>query len=153
MAASLPTVRPCTDDKGADKDEDGSAKGEAWVRGEIRSLRLTRDTLTTERQSLDVLVNKVRSLFTNFFSNLHWRHELFVDDEQLVLSPLQGKVLTSDEEKRLIELDEAIEAVDAAIEYKNGVICSKDPNAIFINEAVRFHRREAVSLSPLLYFC
>lgn len=29
------------------------------------------------------------------------------------------------EERRLLELDEAIEAVDAAIEYKNEVICGR----------------------------
>lgn len=29
------------------------------------------------------------------------------------------------EERRMIELDEAIEAVDAAIEYKNELICSR----------------------------
>lgn len=31
----------------------------------------------------------------------------------------------SGEERRLLELDEAIEAVDAAIEYKNEVICGR----------------------------
>ena len=29
------------------------------------------------------------------------------------------------EERRMLELDEAVEAVDAAIEYKNEVICSR----------------------------
>lgn len=33
--------------------------------------------------------------------------------------------MSSGEERRLLELDEAIEAVDAAIEYKNEVICGR----------------------------
>jgi kinesin family protein 7 len=33
--------------------------------------------------------------------------------------------LDASEERRMLELDEAIEAVDAAIEYKNEVICSR----------------------------
>lgn len=33
--------------------------------------------------------------------------------------------MDSVEERRMLELDEAIEAVDAAIEYKNEVICSR----------------------------
>ena len=37
----------------------------------------------------------------------------------------QGRGLDTVEERRLLELDEAIEAVDAAIEYKNEVICSR----------------------------
>ncbi|XP_078703332.1 kinesin-like protein KIF27 [Branchiostoma floridae x Branchiostoma belcheri] len=37
----------------------------------------------------------------------------------------QGNVLDPKEERRLIELDEAIEALDAAIEYKNDLIASR----------------------------
>ncbi|XP_035668109.1 kinesin-like protein KIF27 isoform X2 [Branchiostoma floridae] len=37
----------------------------------------------------------------------------------------QGNVLDPQEERRLIELDEAIEALDAAIEYKNDLIASR----------------------------
>lgn len=33
--------------------------------------------------------------------------------------------MDASEERRMLELDEAIEAVDAAIEYKNEVICSR----------------------------
>ena len=33
--------------------------------------------------------------------------------------------MDASEESRMLELDEAIEAVDAAIEYKNEVICSR----------------------------
>merc|ERR1719394_176310 len=36
------------------------------------------------------------------------------------------KCLNSDEERRMIELDESVEAIDGAIEYKNDVICGKN---------------------------
>ncbi|CAG0919393.1 unnamed protein product [Notodromas monacha] len=76
-------------------------EGEESVRNEIRSLRVTRDSLTSERQTLD----------------------------------FRGKILTDSEEKRLIELDEAIEAVDTAIEYKNDVICSRGEPLPLVTEA------------------
>lgn len=38
---------------------------------------------------------------------------------------IKGQELDLSEERRMLELDEAIEAVDAAIEYKNEVICSR----------------------------
>ena len=41
------------------------------------------------------------------------------------MADLQGRELDSSEERRMLELDEAIEAVDAAIEYKNEMICSR----------------------------
>ncbi|KAG8229770.1 hypothetical protein J437_LFUL005851 [Ladona fulva] len=36
------------------------------------------------------------------------------------------KTLTSAEERKLLELDEALEAIDAAIEYKNELICGRE---------------------------
>lgn len=38
---------------------------------------------------------------------------------------LQGNVLSTIEERKLLEYDEAIEAIDAAIEFKNELICGR----------------------------
>ncbi|KAJ2950091.1 hypothetical protein O0L34_g11432 [Tuta absoluta] len=39
------------------------------------------------------------------------------------------KSLSDSEERKLLECEEAIEAIDTAIEYKNGLICGKSPSA------------------------
>ncbi|XP_063219474.1 kinesin-like protein costa isoform X2 [Bacillus rossius redtenbacheri] len=41
------------------------------------------------------------------------------------------KYLTSTEERKLLECDEAIEAIDAAIEYKNQLICGSNEHGLF----------------------
>ncbi len=65
------------------------------IRREIRNLRHTRDSLVVQRQELDERQHGGR------------------------------QELDAAEELRLLELDEAIEAVDAAIEFKNEVLCSR----------------------------
>ena len=37
----------------------------------------------------------------------------------------EQKSLTGKEERRMIELDESVEAIDGAIEYKNDMLCAK----------------------------
>ncbi|XP_042214220.1 kinesin-like protein KIF7 [Homarus americanus] len=69
---------------------------ESDLREEISHLRDARDSLMMRRQKLD--------------RRIHRSH---------------GRGVGSGEERRLLELDEAIEAVDAAIEYKNEVICGR----------------------------
>ncbi|KAK7065170.1 microtubule motor activity protein [Halocaridina rubra] len=69
---------------------------ESHLREEISHLRTARDSLMVRRQKLDRRIHKSR-----------------------------GKGVGTAEERRLLELDEAIEAVDAAIEYKNEVICGR----------------------------
>ena len=55
----------------------------------------------------------------------HTRDALVVQRQELDERQHRGRELSALEEHRLLELDEAIEAVDAAIEYKNEVICSR----------------------------
>lgn len=55
----------------------------------------------------------------------HTRDSLVQQRQELDERQHRGRELDSAEERRLLELDEAIEAVDAAIEYKNEVICSR----------------------------
>ncbi|XP_068249872.1 kinesin-like protein KIF27 [Palaemon carinicauda] len=69
---------------------------ESDLREEISHLRTARDSLMVRRQKLDRRIHRSR-----------------------------GRGVGTGEERRLLELDEAIEAVDAAIEYKNEVICGR----------------------------
>lgn len=55
--------------------------------------------------------------------------------------------LAANEERRMLELDEAIEAIDAAIEFKNEVMCSQVEEIRL--EASLF---ESPSVSTLTYF-
>lgn len=55
----------------------------------------------------------------------HTRDSLVQQRQELDERQHRGRDLDASEERRLLELDEAIEAVDAAIEYKNEVICSR----------------------------
>ncbi|MPC21903.1 Kinesin-like protein KIF7 [Portunus trituberculatus] len=87
-------------------EEEGQGEGEGEersvvrkeedIREEISHLRDARDSLMMHRQKLDRRIHKSG-----------------------------GRRVGSGEERRLLELDEAIEAVDAAIEYKNEVICGR----------------------------
>ena len=56
----------------------------------------------------------------------HTRDALVIQRQELDERQHRGRELEPEEEHRLLELDEAIEAVDAAIEYKNEVICSRN---------------------------
>ncbi|KAG0703942.1 Kinesin-like protein KIF7 [Chionoecetes opilio] len=76
--------------------EQGGERRESDIREEISHLRDARDSLMVHRQTLDKRIHKSG-----------------------------GRREGSGEERRLVELDEAIEAVDAAIEYKNEVICGR----------------------------
>ncbi|XP_069935745.1 kinesin-like protein KIF7 isoform X2 [Cherax quadricarinatus] len=93
----LQTSKPCSQ-SGASEDLKDSLieRRESDLREEISHLRDARDSLMMRRQKLD--------------RRLHKSH---------------GRGVGSGEERRLLELDEAIEAVDAAIEYKNEVICGR----------------------------
>ena len=52
--------------------------------------------------------------------------DLLVGERQKLDDKLhEQKSLSSSEERRMIELDESVEAVDGAIEYKNDIICGK----------------------------
>ncbi|EFX80055.1 hypothetical protein DAPPUDRAFT_319054 [Daphnia pulex] len=55
----------------------------------------------------------------------HTRDSLVQQRQELDERQHRGRDLDASEERRMLELDEAIEAVDAAIEYKNEVICSR----------------------------
>ncbi|KAK4327216.1 hypothetical protein Pmani_002302 [Petrolisthes manimaculis] len=78
-----------------DTEDDEGVKRESDLREEISHLRDARDSLMVRRQKLDTRIHR------------------------------SGVRVSSGEERRLLELDEAIEAVDAAIEYKNEVICGR----------------------------
>ena len=92
------------------------------TRKEIRKLRHTRDSLVQQRQELDERQHRVPNITPQFRYRKDW-FKIQLVYSQLIL--LQGRELDSAEERRLLELDEAIEAVDAAIEYKNEIICSR----------------------------
>lgn len=52
--------------------------------------------------------------------------DLLVGERQKLDDKLnEQKSLSSSEERRMIELDESVEAIDGAIEYKNDIICGK----------------------------
>ena len=52
--------------------------------------------------------------------------DIFVHERQLLDDKLEElKFLSPEEEKRMVELDESIEAVDAAIEYKNDILLER----------------------------
>ncbi|XP_071521390.1 kinesin-like protein kif7 [Panulirus ornatus] len=93
----LQISRP-SDEAGVSDEVTGSIieRRESDLREEISHLRDARDSLMMRRQKLDRRIHRSR-----------------------------GKGVGSGEERRLLELDEAIEAVDAAIEYKNEVICGR----------------------------
>ncbi|XP_076065680.1 kinesin-like protein costa isoform X2 [Oratosquilla oratoria] len=80
----------------SDWEADLNQRLESDLREEISHLRTARDSLMVKRQKLDRRIHRAR-----------------------------GRGVGSKEERRLLELDEAIEAVDAAIEYKNEVICGR----------------------------
>ncbi|XP_047490403.1 kinesin-like protein KIF7 [Penaeus chinensis] len=82
--------------KGSGNEEALTERRESDLREEISHLRDARDSLMVRRQKLN--------------RRIHKSH---------------GHGVGSGEERRLLELDEAIEAVDAAIEYKNEVICGR----------------------------
>ncbi|XP_050696395.1 kinesin-like protein KIF27 isoform X2 [Eriocheir sinensis] len=88
---------------------DGGERRESDIREEISHLRDARDSLMMHRQKLDRRIHKSG-----------------------------GRRVGSGEERRLLELDEAIEAVDAAIEYKNEVICGRakelQSHALLLNQ-------------------
>ncbi|CAL4230383.1 unnamed protein product, partial [Meganyctiphanes norvegica] len=79
-------------------DQEGklTERGESDLREEISHLRDARDSLMVRRQKIGRKISKSA-----------------------------GRGVGSGEERRMLELDEAIEAVDAAIEYKNEVICGR----------------------------
>jgi len=55
----------------------------------------------------------------------HTRDALVLQRQALDEQQQRGRELDPVEERRMLELDEAIEAVDAAMEYKNELICSR----------------------------
>ena len=55
----------------------------------------------------------------------HTRDALVLQRQALDEQQQRGRELEPTEERRMLELDEAIEAVDAAMEYKNELICSR----------------------------
>ncbi|KAI8507850.1 Kinesin-like protein kif27, partial [Branchiostoma belcheri] len=79
------------------------------VRDEVRTLRQGRDKISRQRDALDSKLAQGNVLDPKM--NFHASN---------VSSQVFGQ-----EERRLIELDEAIEALDAAIEYKNDLIASR----------------------------
>lgn len=99
------------------------------------------------RESLDskkpVIGKEIQSLKAERERLLQQRVHL---DEKLQ----QGTLLSTTEERRLIELDEGVEALEAAIEYKNDVISSKKKelrkNDLTQSEAVLISRMN--SLAP-----
>ncbi|XP_030848491.1 kinesin-like protein KIF27 [Strongylocentrotus purpuratus] len=102
----------------------------------------------TLRVSLDaqkpVIGREVQALREERERLLHQRIHL---DEKLQ----QGTLLSATEERRLIELDEGVEALEAAIEYKNDVISTKKKdlrrNDLTQSEAMLMSRLN--SLAPL----
>lgn len=76
-------------------------------------MRHTRDSLVQQRQEIDEKQHRVL------------KHQILRSRRKSSFSIYQGLELDVSEERRMIELDEAIEAVDAAIEYKNELICSR----------------------------
>lgn len=85
------------------------------IRKEIRKLRHTRDLLVQQRQELDERQLKVICYSLSLL--------IFFISKNYIL---KGQELDVAEERRMLEFDEAIEAVDEAIEYKNEVLCNKN---------------------------
>ena len=62
----------------------------------------------------------------NEVADLRKVRDLLVGERQKLDDKLhEQKSLSSSEERRMIELDESVEAIDGAIEYKNDIICGK----------------------------
>ena len=60
------------------------------------------------------------------------RDQLVVERQRLDEKLDEQKSLSSAEERRMIELDESVEGIDGAIEYKNDVICGKQVSYLFV---------------------
>ncbi|CAG0910149.1 unnamed protein product, partial [Cyprideis torosa] len=54
------------------------------------------------------------------------REDLILKRQTLDREASQSATVSFSEERRLVELDEAVEAVDRAIEIKNGILCSRE---------------------------
>jgi len=106
---------------------------------ELNELELLTSNTTNIRLEVEDL-RKIRKIFIDERQNL--------DDK---LNENQG--LTSKEERHLVELDESVEAIDSAIEYKNEIICNKnqsynkyDGDDILMKKLVKLPVQETRSL-------
>ena len=63
----------------------------------------------------------------NEIKDLRAIRDVLVRERQEIDGKLQyEKSLSSKEERKLVELDESVEAIDSAIEYKNDILCNKN---------------------------
>jgi len=85
------------------------------VGGEKQQLAVSLKEACADKETTRKEIRKLR----------HTRDSLVQQRQELDERQHRGRELDSAEERRLLELDEAIEAVDAAIEYKNEIICSR----------------------------
>ncbi|KAK9497836.1 hypothetical protein O3M35_003751 [Rhynocoris fuscipes] len=80
--------------------------------------------------------------------NLRKTREFLLDQRRSLDSKLnKDKVFSEAEERKFLELDEAIEAIDTAIEYKNEIICGHD---MFPNEDSDRQRGEELLMERLM---
>jgi costal 2 protein len=83
----------------------------ASVRTEVHDLRTIRWGLLQIEVNSSLLVRP--------------RDQLVIERQQLDDLLHEQKSLSAKEERRMIELDESVEAIDGAIEYKNDMLCGK----------------------------
>ncbi|XP_038053284.1 kinesin-like protein KIF27 isoform X2 [Patiria miniata] len=114
-------------------------KGELEIRRLRSSQTLTKDLkglssriesvdkqLAAKHEDLRVSVEAVSGDITAHIKTLKRDRDRLVKQREILDSKLgQGAILSPTEERRLIEMDEGIEALDAAIDFKNEVIASR----------------------------
>lgn len=117
---------------------EGLVAAQRKLRGLNTNFDMDMEKLITERKELEILkddvqkreelIQKRESLFneklqlenkTNVTHHQHLREELLKQKEQL-------EVLPATERRRLIEIDETIEAINLAIDYQNNVISKRE---------------------------
>ncbi|KAK7867428.1 hypothetical protein R5R35_003850 [Gryllus longicercus] len=81
--------------------------------------------------------------------NLRRTRDCLVDQRCNLDEKFQKKTLSNVEERKLIECEEAIEAIDAAIEYKNELICGRNAQELNSSEVPR-EKGEELLLARLM---
>nr|CAD7434818.1 unnamed protein product [Timema monikensis] len=173
MSARISHLEQVLKEKSIDLEKTENVDEKEALRHEIQNLRRTRDCLVDQRCNLDEKFQK--SMGANNDLAHHHQHSpshpsklgdnwpepvpslLVLPLTSLVSAPDLAsatntkleKVLNTLEERRLLECDEAIEAIDAAIEYKNELICGRKGKGLD-NNLVQREKCEEMLLARLM---
>lgn len=97
-------------------------KNELQLR-KLRSSQMTKESIALIDQKLESLDKQKQISSNNIYKDLEETHSQLVKQRKELDERLsQGVALNSQEERRLIEIEEAIEALEIAIEYENDSI-------------------------------